>query len=166
MTDKERFTQVMAVMMGRCLHESDIQDFYDDLKMVPRCKYCGKYFTEQWSPITESDWLTEEVVRWWMKEMPDEWRKYVESTWKECIKQTFGGEVLEIILFYGTLLAWMQENRGWNRKECLYCDNGNVSLDEKIKLNPEYVTHFDCDYCHGSGTIPRWPEVEKILEEK
>ena len=98
--------------------------------------------------------------------LTDEWRKYVESTWKECIKQTFGGEVLEIILFYGTLLTWMQENRGWNRKECPYCDNGNVDFATKIKINPEYVTHWDCKHCNGYGTIQRWPEVEKILEEK
>ena len=47
--------------------------------MVPRCKHCGQYFTDQWSPSIDGE-ATKEVRDWFAKEMPEEWEEYLKHT--------------------------------------------------------------------------------------
>lgn len=116
-----------------------------------------------WSASSNGE-ISFEVRKWFEDNRPDVWEEYLDYMYFRHRDDDFGSKKYPIILtaqlsidnFYAYLTEHFQE---WGYKECQYCDG----------LGPWLDTGFDrkaCPSCHGSGTIPRWPEVEEILEEK
>lgn len=149
MTDIERFTQAMAEMMGKHIHNWEIH-FSDSLG-----SYGYKYFTcscgtwewsktPDWSPITPEGELTPEVRKWWIKNLERPYREYLRSL--ELSDAIFTQEAQ---LSWRNLWKWMRENTdSWLYRGCMY----KCGMCGKK----------DCKY-YGIGKVAKW-NVEKWLE--
>jgi hypothetical protein len=155
MTDLERFTQAMAVMMGYCkyapLNEDDDCSFHDEY-ICETNKLCSKV---GWFLITPEGELTPEVRKWWIKNLERPYREYLRSL--ELSDAIFTQEAQ---LSWRNLWKWMRENTEWNEQECPVCwGEGFYETGESP------VIENKCPECNGTGRVARW-DVEKWLEGK
>jgi hypothetical protein len=167
MTDEERFNRLAAALMGKCWHESDIQEFYDDLHMVPRCSKCKAYFTGQFSAIYEGK--IAEFFRDWMQDnMWPIWNKYIEWIWK---KNTPDRKRLLEVYNYANLLHYLEDHHEWAWEDCPECHGtGTRPTNLPGIINPLPSGGLRPCYnpdCHGGKVIiEKYREALKILEEK
>ena len=142
MTNEQRFTEVMALMMG-------IQAIY--LEPCP-CSKCGTDLAS-WSPITPEGELTPEVRKFCEKELAEWWNQYLYETHGNTWLSTKGWKRFDIILKaqldWRNLWGWMKKNREWNEKECPECggQGGWHRPDDYGDM---------CFNCNGTGKVPRW----------
>lgn len=158
MNDKQN-RELMAALIGECRHESDIQDYYDDLKMVPRCTKCHAYFTDQWSASIDGE-MTKEVRDWLAKEMPEVWEIYLNCMNDDIdLEGYYFASILNYQLSISNFCTWLRENY----KEFMF---------EKCKhiagLANWNLAKRDCPVCNGTGLTPikKYVNVIKIIEEE
>lgn len=137
MTDSQRFTQVMAVMMG-----------IEGLK---------ESFVAKWLPITPDGEITPECRKWLGKETW--WNTYLVHCSNQARESVGVNSIkwLYLVLSAENLWRWMCANRDkWLYEKCPKCSGTEFS-------NVEHVGRFICDLCNGTGRVAKW-DVEKWLE--
>lgn len=153
MTDLERFTQTMTMMMGGDLMKHPESDLV-----------INKKTWAIWSPITPEGELTAEVRKWWAENLPEEWEEYCDFIYCDIDFtniRTFYSEVLAAQLSAENLWKWMRENAdSWLMEPCMPCSGVGGS-----RLPDDEEDYDLCPECNGTGHIAKW-DVEKWLEGK
>lgn len=140
MTDQQRFTEVMAKMMGYKTYSNFI------------------------SAVTENSEIAYGVRKWWAENLPEAWEKYLEDIMHtDVLHQQEYKLLLNAQLDWRNLWKWMKKNQSlWNEKECPKCQDGWIETSAYNETCTDAKVKTRCQNCNGTGRIARW-ELGELL---